>query len=94
LFESGIPLNWGGLKIKCIIGGFVNIVIIRQFDTINADILKEPQQLPSVISKVIRVVMDMSPSFKAALCQALDSPIIIVVRFHFCRYIYWTLDRV
>src|SRR5699024_12107763 len=25
--------------------------------------------------------------------QALDSPIIIADRFHFCRYIYWALDR-
>src|SRR5699024_5968645 len=37
------------------------------------------------------VVMDMSPSFKAAVSQALDSPIIIADRFHFCRYIYWAL---
>src|SRR5699024_4166523 len=29
------------------------------------------------------VVMDMSPSFKAAVSQALDSPIIIADRFHF-----------
>src|SRR5699024_1110834 len=39
------------------------------------------------------VVMDMSPSFKAAVSQALDSPIIIADSFHFCRYIYWALDR-
>src|SRR5699024_6393457 len=39
------------------------------------------------------VVMDMSPSFKAAVSQALDSLIIIADRFHFCRYIYWALDR-
>src|SRR5699024_3654251 len=39
------------------------------------------------------VVMDMSPSFKAVVSQALDSPIIIADRFHFCRYIYWALDR-
>src|SRR5699024_11309690 len=42
---------------------------------------------------VSMVVMDMSPSFKAAVSQALDSPIIIADRFHFCRYIYWELDR-
>ena len=113
--------------------------VIRRFDTINADMLKEPKQLPSVIAideykgdaggekyqtiiadpvdrrpldilpdrrkltvqkylqqhggNVNMVVMDMSPSFKAAVSQALDSPIIIADRFHFCRYIYWALDR-
>ena len=45
-------------------------------------------------SKVEIVVMDMSPSFKAAVEKALDRPIIIADRFHFCRYIYWALDAV
>src|SRR5699024_12885002 len=113
--------------------------IIRRFDTINADTLKEPKQLPSVIDideykgdaggekyqtiiadpvdrrpldilldrrkltvqkylqqhggNVNMVMMDISPSFKVAVSQALDSPIIIADRFHFCRYIYWALDR-
>jgi transposase len=40
------------------------------------------------------VVMDMSHSFKAAVNQALDTPVIIADRFHFVRYIYWALDRV
>lgn len=40
------------------------------------------------------VVMDMSPSFKAAVQQALGKPIIIADRFHFVRYIYWALDGV
>lgn len=40
------------------------------------------------------VVMDMSPSFKAAVRQALGKPVIIADRFHFCRYIYWALDGV
>lgn len=40
------------------------------------------------------VVMDMSPSFKAAVRQALGKPVIIADRFHFCRYIYWVLDGV
>ncbi len=30
------------------------------------------------------VVMDMSPSFKAAVQQALGKPVIIADRFHFC----------
>src|SRR5699024_10175781 len=105
----------------------------------NADMLKEPKQLPSVIAideykgdaggekyqtiiadpvdrrpldilpdrrkltvqKYLQphggndnmVVMDMSPSFKAAVIQALDSSIIIADRFHYSRYIYWGLDR-
>jgi transposase len=45
-------------------------------------------------SKVEIVVMDMSPSFKAAVQKALDKPIIVADRFHFCRYIYWALDGV
>ncbi|MEB1809598.1 MAG: ISL3 family transposase [Bacillaceae bacterium] len=40
------------------------------------------------------VVMDMSYSFKSAVEKALGSPVIIADRFHFCRYIYWALDRV
>ncbi|MGN7943301.1 ISL3 family transposase [Virgibacillus sp. 6R] len=40
------------------------------------------------------VVMDMSPSFKAAVQQALGKPVIIADRFHFVRYIYWALDSV
>ncbi|MGE6259445.1 ISL3 family transposase [Heyndrickxia sporothermodurans] len=40
------------------------------------------------------VVMDMSPSFKAAVQQALGKPVIVADRFHFVRYIYWALDGV
>ncbi|MFC4410314.1 ISL3 family transposase, partial [Chungangia koreensis] len=40
------------------------------------------------------VVMDMSPSFKAAVRKVLNKPVIIADRFHFCRYIYWALDGV
>lgn len=40
------------------------------------------------------VVMDMSPSFKAAVDQALGGPIVVADRFHFCRYIYWALESV
>ncbi len=45
-------------------------------------------------SEVQMVVMDMSYSFKSAVQQALDNPIIVADRFHFCRYIYWALNRV
>lgn len=40
------------------------------------------------------VIMDMSPSFKAAVRKALGKPVIVADRFHFCRYIYWALDGV
>ncbi|WP_090844023.1 ISL3 family transposase [Alkalicoccus daliensis] len=45
-------------------------------------------------SQVRIVVMDMSPSFKSAVQQALGKPVIVADRFHFCRYIYWALDQV
>ncbi|WP_082195149.1 ISL3 family transposase [Bacillus andreraoultii] len=40
------------------------------------------------------VIMDMSHSFKSAVRKALDHPLIIADHFHFCRYIYWALDKV
>ncbi|PIC62556.1 ISL3 family transposase [Sporosarcina sp. P13] len=40
------------------------------------------------------VVMDMNPSFKAAVKKALGRPVIVADRFHYCRYIYWALDEV
>ncbi|SES39212.1 Transposase [Salisediminibacterium halotolerans] len=45
-------------------------------------------------AKVEVVVMDMSPSFKTAVNQALGSPVIVADRFHFCRYTHWSLDRI
>ncbi|AOM83892.1 Transposase for insertion sequence element IS1001 [Salisediminibacterium beveridgei] len=45
-------------------------------------------------SQVRIVVMDMSHSFKSAVDQALGKPVIVADRFHFCRYIYWALDRI
>lgn len=45
-------------------------------------------------SQVHVVIMDMSPSFKAAVHAALGRPVIVADRFHFCRYIYWALDGV
>ena len=39
------------------------------------------------------VVMDMNPSFKAAVRQALDRPVIVADCFHFSRYIYWAMDE-
>jgi transposase len=44
--------------------------------------------------QVQMVIMDMSSTFKAAIQDALGKPVIIADRFHFCRYIYWALDRV
>ena len=40
------------------------------------------------------VIMDMSHSFKSSVQSALGRPVIVVDRFHFCRYIYWALDTV
>lgn len=40
------------------------------------------------------VVMDMNPSFKAAVKTALGRPVIVADRFHYCRYIYWAIDEV
>jgi len=40
------------------------------------------------------VIMDMSHSFKLAVREALDRPLIIADRFHDCRYVYWALDQV
>lgn len=31
---------------------------------------------------------------RAAVRKALNRPIIIADRFHYCRYIYWALDKV
>jgi transposase len=45
-------------------------------------------------SNVECVVMDMSHTFQAAVKQALNDPVIIADRFHFCRYINWAVDRV
>ena len=45
-------------------------------------------------AKVRVVVMDMSLSFKAAVQEALDRPIIVADSFHFVRYMNWALDRV
>lgn len=45
-------------------------------------------------AKVEVVIMDMSSVFKSAVKQALGNPVIVADRFHFCRYIYWALDRV
>jgi transposase len=52
------------------------------------------QYLSKYGAKVEVVIMDMSPSFKAAVQQALGKPIIVADRFHFVRYIYWALDGV
>ena len=40
------------------------------------------------------VVMDMSSSFRAAIEEAIERPIIIADRFYFVRYVYWSLDTV
>src|SRR5699024_5289512 len=82
----------GGEKYQTIIADPVDrkpleILPDRRKSTVKAYLQKHGRQ-------VKMVVMDMSLSFKAAVDQALESPIVIADRFHFCRYIYWALDRV
>ena len=81
----------GGEKYQTIIADPVN----RQPLEILPDRKKEtvPAYLQQYGRNVEMVVMDMSPSFKAAVDQALGGPVVIADRFHFCRYIYWALDR-
>ena len=45
-------------------------------------------------SNVQVVVMDMSQAFKAAVTQAMGSPVIVADSFHFVRYMNWALDKV
>lgn len=52
------------------------------------------QYLKKYGAKVQIVIMDMSHSFKAAVQEALNRPVIVADRFHFCRYVYWGLDAV
>jgi len=40
------------------------------------------------------VVMDMNASFKSAVNKALNKPVIVADRFHYCRYIHWAIDEV
>src|SRR5690625_2094400 len=82
----------GGEKYQTIIADPVNrkpldILKDRKKVTLKAYLRKHGDQV-----KV--VVMDMSPSFKAAVDQALGRPVVVADRFHFCRYIYWALERV
>lgn len=82
----------GGETYQTIIADPVNrtpleILPDRKKETVKEYLLKHGEQ-------VKMVVMDMSHSFKAAVDQALGRPIIIADRFHFCRYIYWALERV
>ncbi|MGP4078262.1 ISL3 family transposase, partial [Halobacillus sp. K22] len=68
-------------------GQLLDILPDRSVDTVR-DYLREKG------SEVEMVIMDMSHAFKSAVQKALGSPIIVADRFHFCRYIYWALERV
>ena len=65
----------------------IDILPNRRKDTIK-------QYLQKYGDQVEIVVMDMNQSFKAAVKEALNRPVIIADRFHYCRYIYWALDKV
>ena len=58
----------------------IDILPNRKKDTIKENLYKYE-------ADVEMVVMDMNPSFKAAVNQALGWPMIIANCFHFCRYI-------
>lgn len=65
----------------------LDILPDRRADTLKAYLREKGQ-------RVTTVVMDMSHSFKHAVNQALGRPVIIADRFHYCRYVYWALERV
>ncbi|SIS97523.1 ISL3 family transposase [Salimicrobium salexigens] len=65
----------------------IDILPDRSAETVK-DYLKKKK------SNVECVVMDMSYAFKSAVNKALNNPIIVADRFHFCRYINWAVDRV
>lgn len=82
----------GGEKYQTIIADPIerrplDILKDRKKDTLKNYLRKHGQHV-----KV--VVMDMSPSFKAAVDEALGKPVVVADRFHFSRYIYWALDKV
>lgn len=68
-------------------GQLLDILPDRSVDTVK-EYLREKG------SEVEMVIMDMSHAFKSAVKKALGSPVIVADRFHFCRYIYWALERV
>ncbi|MEG0681866.1 MAG: ISL3 family transposase [Eubacterium sp.] len=65
----------------------IDILPNRRKDTIKHYLQKHGDQVEIV-------VMDMNQSFKAAVKEALNRPVIIADRFHYCRSIYWALDKV
>ncbi|APC49971.1 ISL3 family transposase [Virgibacillus halodenitrificans] len=82
----------GGEKYQTIIADPINHKPLEILPDRKKETVKE--YLHKHGAKVTIVVMDMSPSFKAAVDQALNNPIVVADRFHFTRYIYWALERV
>lgn len=82
----------GGEKYQTIIADPVNRIPLEILPDRRKDTVK--QYLKKHGHQVEVVVMDMSPSFKAAVDEALGKPVIVADRFHFCRYIYWALEKV
>lgn len=81
-------------------GGKYQLIIADGVTKKPLDIL--PNRFSKTIEKYLRekgsnvkiVIMDMSHSFRSAVRRALGSPTIVADRFHFCRYVYWALERV
>ncbi|AQY51945.1 hypothetical protein UE46_13520 [Listeria weihenstephanensis] len=65
----------------------IDILENRRAKTIQRYLRERGQQVEMVI-------MDLSSTFKNAVQQALDKPVIIADSFHFSRYIYWALNKV
>lgn len=82
----------GGERFQTIIADPVNRRPLEILPDRKKETVKE--YLKQYGGKVEVVVMDMSHSFKAAVDQALNRPIVVADRFHFVRYIYWALERV
>ncbi|MGM8211266.1 ISL3 family transposase [Virgibacillus sp. W0430] len=82
----------GGERFQTIIADPVNRRPLEILPDRKKETVKE--YLKKYGGKVEVVVMDMSHSFKAAVDQALNRPIVVADRFHFVRYIYWALERV
>lgn len=82
----------GGEKYQTIIADPVNRIPLEILPDRRKDTVK--QYLKKHGHHVEVVVMDMSSSFKAAVDEALGKPVIVADRFHYCRYIYWALEKV
>lgn len=83
----------GGERFQTVVADVENKQIIDILPDRKVDTIKEYLRSCDTGSVEI-VVMDLSKSFKRAVCDVLDNPLIIADRFHFMRQVYWALDEV